>query len=71
VTSQRLHVTASIPDRGTALEDVEGGRAQVLVGVDAETAVRGGATETDNYRVRVLLVRERGHWLVSGLEQVG
>lgn len=73
VESKGLKVSADVPDDGTALEFLDGDRAQVLVAVDATTTLPDGSTETNNYRVRVRLswVDDADAWLVSGLEQVG
>lgn len=71
VEKKGLAVTATVPDRGTALEFLDDRRAQVLVAIDTTTTLGDGGTELDNYRVRVVLARVDDTWLVSGMEQVG
>lgn len=66
VAQKKLVVTSVIPQNGAAVEFVQGDRGQVLVAVDVTT---GGSVQ--RYRTRVLLTRVDGHWLVSGLDQVG
>jgi Mce-associated membrane protein len=72
VTKQKLVVTASIPKDGAAVEFVDATHGRVLVAVDVSTSNAANATPTANrYRTRILLTKVKGHWLVSGLNQVG
>ncbi|MCW2787097.1 MAG: hypothetical protein JWP74_3614 [Marmoricola sp.] len=76
VTSKKLVVTATIPKDGAAVEFFDKTRGQVLVSVDATTSTgttgaNAGTNSVDRYRTRILLTKVGGHWLVSGLDQVG
>jgi len=71
VTGKKLVVTAVVPEDGAAVELVDGDRGQVLVAVDVSTGTTSGATTENRYRTRILLRKVDGHWLVSGLNQVG
>jgi Mce-associated membrane protein len=71
VTAKKLVVTAVIPAGGAALEFRDPTHAQVLVAVDVSTGTSSGTPTVQRYRSRVLLALVRGHWLLSGLNQVG
>lgn len=76
VTSKKLIVTATIPQAGAAVEYFDKTHGQVLVGVDvttttAATGSSAGSNVVDRYRARIVLTKIGGHWLVSGLDQVG
>lgn len=71
VRSEKLVVTADLPEDGTATEYLSPTTAQILVSVDVTTTSSGGATDDARYRTRVQLELVDGDWLVSGLDQVG
>lgn len=71
VKRKQLSVTATVVERGTAVEYLHEDDAQVLVAIDATTSDSAGAAETSHYRIRVMLDRVDDGWLVAGLEQVG
>lgn len=71
VVGKKLVLTASVPESGTAVEYYDGRRAWVLVAVDVHTESAGSAPLDDRHRIRAVLERRDGRWLVSRLEQVG
>jgi Mce-associated membrane protein len=73
LAAKKLITTGTIPADGAAVEFVHGDHAQVLVVIDVArtNALKAGASDSLRNRARVLLTEVRGHWLVSGVNQVG
>jgi Mce-associated membrane protein len=70
LTAKKLVTTASIPKDGVAVEFAHGNDARVLVVVDVTRTI-GSTTDSLRNRARIVLTRVGGHWLVSGVNQVG
>jgi Mce-associated membrane protein len=70
VKSKKLVSTASIPQDGVAVEFAHGNQAEILV-VDDVTRTIGTTTDSLRNRARVQVVNVKGHWLASGVNQVG
>ena len=73
VEEQRMVLTASVPQAGTAVESLSEDDATVLVAVDVRTRAKGGAEGDERYRTRLHLVVDEAApegWLVDRVEQV-
>jgi Mce-associated membrane protein len=71
LAAKKIVISATVPGKGTATEYLHGDHAQVLVAVDVTTKQARGPARNNRYRTRVELTRVDGHWLVSGMDQVG
>lgn len=69
VTSQRLKLSAELPENGVATEYLSQNVAQLLVSVDVTTR-NDGASSTGLYRTRVLLQWVDGEWMVAAVDEV-
>jgi hypothetical protein len=67
---KKLVSTASIPQDGVAVEFAHGNQAEILVVVDVTRTI-GTTTDSLRNRARVQVVNVKGHWLASGVNQVG
>lgn len=67
---QKLIVTASIPRNGSALEQIKGRNATVIVVVDTVSKSVNGVRER-TYRTRLSLIKRDQGWLVNDIRQVG
>jgi hypothetical protein len=70
VRTERLRLSARLPQGGVATEYLTADRAQVLVAVDVTTTAPGRETRRTRYRTRIVLERDGERWLVDDLDEV-